>query len=380
MPCIGQSVTFDFCDAYLLHSNLGGQGPDASAPESIRYVNVARVTDEEGSVMHFDLELTATSGYRPFNSSRNGLHGCFANVNLDCNEDVELTVTMRRSCATARSCKPCIDPALSAEQRISCFAAGCACYGKTVYAQRDCMDATEAANKAAYACDEMDLPIVLPREALVSFAVFDFDTGPSGTYLEQLTVPDYEYFKTPLRPTSGEAIESTIFVNEATRTFTSTGLGDSSNNPVDPTVLTNEQAARGVQLFFRPKYGYIEVTFKVTYTGSGACTGRNLLFAGDSLLCEAPPPVMPSLPPSPAPAPAQTPEAPAKAHSEEEEGGNLESLRMLFLDGKLRIVVAFFVAIIVLVALFHYVALRTAFGERAMRRTRDSPTRSPAER
>ena len=77
MPCIGQSVTFDFCDAYLLHSNLGGQGPDASAPESIRYVNVARVTDEEGSVMHFDLELTATSGYRPFNSSRNGLHGCF---------------------------------------------------------------------------------------------------------------------------------------------------------------------------------------------------------------------------------------------------------------------------------------------------------------
>ena len=138
MPCIGQSVTFDFCDAYLLHSNLGGQGPDASAPESIRYVNVARVTDEEGSVMHFDLELTATSGYRPFNSSRNGLHGCFANVNLDCNEDVELTVTMRRSCATARSCKPCIDPALSAEQRISCFAAGCACYGKTVYNEPDC--------------------------------------------------------------------------------------------------------------------------------------------------------------------------------------------------------------------------------------------------
>ena len=48
MPCIGQSVTFDFCDAYLLHSNLGGRGPDASAPESIRYVNVARVANPEG--------------------------------------------------------------------------------------------------------------------------------------------------------------------------------------------------------------------------------------------------------------------------------------------------------------------------------------------
>ena len=80
---------------------------------------------------------------------------------------------------------------------------------------------------------------MLPGEALVTLSEHSHRTGRHA--YEQLTAPDYEYYKTPLRPTSGDAIESTVFVNEPTRTFTSTGRGDSSNNPVDPTVLTTSR-------------------------------------------------------------------------------------------------------------------------------------------
>lgn len=55
-----------------------------------------------------------------------------------------------------------------------------------------------------------------------------------------------------------------------------------------------------MSFFFRPRLGYAEMNFTVSYTGSGTCTGRNLMFAGDSALC-APPPPMPPMPPLPAP-------------------------------------------------------------------------------
>jgi hypothetical protein len=54
---------------------LGGQGPDTSAPESIRYVNVAQLDGPDGSSVRLDLELTATSSYVPHDSSLNVLSG-----------------------------------------------------------------------------------------------------------------------------------------------------------------------------------------------------------------------------------------------------------------------------------------------------------------
>ena len=71
--------------------------------------------------------------------------------------------------------------------------------------------------------------------------------------------------------------------------------------PTDAQSLTDEQASKGVQFFFRPQYGYIEATFSVSYNGAGSCTGRNLMFAGDSALCAPPPPMPPLPPPSPLP-------------------------------------------------------------------------------
>ena len=114
---------------------------------------------------------------------------------------------MRISCASATSCSAC--DKLPGSERVACYASGCACYGTTVTTTADCEGTSADAKRAAYSCPQMGSKIVLPREALVSMTVYDFDTGPSGDYVEQLTVPTYEYFVTPTARRQGD-ISSTV--------------------------------------------------------------------------------------------------------------------------------------------------------------------------
>ena len=67
---------------------------------------------------------------------------------------------------------------------------------------------------------------------------------------------------------------------------------DVVDNPTDPIVLTDEQASRGVQFFFRPANGYFEARLGAVALGiGGTCaSGGEFLFAGDSALCAPPPP------------------------------------------------------------------------------------------
>ena len=82
------------------------------------------------------------------------------------------------------------------------------------------------AAKAGYSCAQMEQPVVLPSAAMVTLTVFDFISGVSGEHIEQLTVPLYDYFRTPLRPSSDNDITSTVYSNRATKTFTSTEAGE----------------------------------------------------------------------------------------------------------------------------------------------------------
>ena len=120
--------------------------------------------------------------------------------------------------------------------------------------------------------------LVLPSDAMVAMTVFDFDTGPAGEYSESLTIPEYAYFKTPLRSSEGGNVPTTVYANSATRTFTGTGVGtvdDSLDLPVGPQQLTDEQASKGVQFFFRPRLGYIEATYSVSTSEQvRACRAR----------------------------------------------------------------------------------------------------------
>ena len=301
-------MSFDFEYAYLLHNNLGGQGPETSAAaQTMRFVNVGRVfPSADASAIHFDIELSAETSYTANNASLNGFkNGRFAQVNLQAGTSVRLRATLRQSCASATSCRVCEESGYDTSGRIACYAAGCSCMGNTVYSYADCSAAKLAEARASYSCSGMATPLILPGSAMASMTVFDLDSDSSGNYVEQLTVPAYEYYQKPLRAASGNSIVSSVVVNEQARMFTGTALNgtaeDDDDLPTNPLSLSDDQASRGVQFFFRPQLGYIEATFTVTYAGSGSGLGRSLLFAGDSALCAPPPPMSPGLPPSPPP-------------------------------------------------------------------------------
>ena len=292
----------------MVYSNLGGQGPLAplgasAGVQGIRYVNVGSVFTPFGTI-YLDLVLTNQSSYTPYDASLNQLNGQFAQVNLACNHAVELRTTIKVSCASGASCKLC--DALSGAAKTSCYSAGCACYGTSVTSEADCSGASKEAMRASYDCPALETVVVLPRGSMVSMTVYDFDTGPLGDYVESLTVPEFAYYKTPLRPATDNIISSTLSVDLATGTFSATASGSSSDNPTEPTTLTDSQASKGVQFFFRSQNGYIDATFSVTST-TESCTGRNLLFAGDSSLCAPPPPQPPGMPPPSLPPPSPSP-------------------------------------------------------------------------
>ena len=64
-------VSFDFEFSYLLHNNLGGQGPDTTAglPPTIRFVNAGVVYHPVSGNLYFDIELNATTPYTPATAS-----------------------------------------------------------------------------------------------------------------------------------------------------------------------------------------------------------------------------------------------------------------------------------------------------------------------
>ena len=39
--------------------------------------------------------------------------------------------------------------------------------------------------------------------------IFDFDTGPTGEYIESFSAPGYAYYRTPLRAEEGEGLQVT---------------------------------------------------------------------------------------------------------------------------------------------------------------------------
>jgi len=83
-------VDWKLCDAEV-HSNLGGQGPDAGA-EEMRYSNIA---DLNGGGI--DLVVTNTTPYEYKSAKQNGLKGCFGKFNLIAPSSVTLSFRFVRT-------------------------------------------------------------------------------------------------------------------------------------------------------------------------------------------------------------------------------------------------------------------------------------------
>ena len=297
LPCIGEALSFAFFDADLAWSNLGGQGPEVTRPQSIRYVNVGSTIVPDGTKYYFDLVVTVRSAYTPGDASQNGLNGQFAQINVAANTQADLRVQTFPSCCSKEQCRAC--DRLNGPAREACYAQGCCCYAATCYSSGCCSGFQRDILKPQYGCAQMNAPLQLTNEGLLGMTVYDLDRGAPSIggfpYTESFTTTNFVYFKTPLRPSSNNAVPQTVAVNyPASNTVTFSATASDAPNPSDPTVLSDAQAERGVQLFYRPSVGYVDGTFAVTGpTG----TSRNLLFAGDSALCNPPPPAPPLLPP-----------------------------------------------------------------------------------
>ena len=152
-------------------NNLGGQGPDVSARPEMRYANVGVTVLPDGTLIHFDLVVTAESEYTPFDVSQNGLNGRFAQINVAANTDVDLRVQVRPSCCAAPNCGAC-DRLDDATQVAACYAEGCCCFGdgSTVFAPSSCGGFTREFRRVQYGCAQMDVPVSLPGQSLVSSA------------------------------------------------------------------------------------------------------------------------------------------------------------------------------------------------------------------
>ena len=121
----------------------------------------------DSSMVHFDIVLSTTTSYTPFDSSLNGYkNNQFAQINLACDHEVTLRAKIQLSCATDPSCRVCEETGLTVDAKIMCYAAGCACYGTSVYNPAHCTASYQATYKAAYECDQMAGGIVLPPGAL----------------------------------------------------------------------------------------------------------------------------------------------------------------------------------------------------------------------
>ena len=84
--------------------------------------------------------------------------------------------------------------------------------------------------------------------------VFGLDSGALGDYTEQMIITSgFTYFKTPLRPASGNSISSAVIVDEAQGTFTRQLTAPQANRQTR--MSTDDQAAHGVAFYFQARNG-----------------------------------------------------------------------------------------------------------------------------
>lgn len=194
-------------------------------------------------------------------------------VNVGCGTSVLMRAETFLSCDLGDSCETCAGISLASD-RSTCYAAGCYCFGKQVFDEVSCSGTAANTLRAFYGCPQSNTPVVLDDNgptgtSLLAITAYDLDR--SSTLVERLKVDDFAYTKTPLRAASDNTITSTLteVKNGTATTFTATATENPGDDPTDPTVLTDVQAAKGVEVFFRPTRGFAETTLSVDYVGAG---------------------------------------------------------------------------------------------------------------
>lgn len=216
----------DFAGAQVVHSNLGGVGPDAG-DTTLVYGNVMK---------GINLIVSATSAYSPntLNAEggalRNGVHQGFGVINMASDSSVDLKFSF--------------------------------------------VDSNTGAPKV--------------MESFL-FTFFDGDHGMSHQSREAVTVSGFSAFKVKDDETSLEILETatdddSLASGGGVATFTSTMNGGKAGNPISPMNLNSIQEQKTVVFLFEDKSEFLVTAGE---SGYAKAQGRNILFAGASgLVCE----------------------------------------------------------------------------------------------
>jgi len=212
--------TIDFTQANVVHSNLGGAGPD-SGDETLVFGNVKPGVN---------LAVTATSPYSPNSVNaqggilRNDIKNGFGAINLASGSSVDLKFQFQ-------------DAATGAPKIMESFL----------------------------------------------FTFFDADHGMAHESREAITVTGFSSFKyseeTALDITDTATDDAALAAGAGVATFTSTMRGGNVDNPTNPLALNELQERRTVVLMFENKADF---TVSAGESGYANPQGRNIFFSGTS--------------------------------------------------------------------------------------------------
>ncbi len=129
---------------------------------------------------------------------------------------------------------------LPEDERAACYARGCCCFGHTCTAEGCCAGEEREAKRRNYACPQMSMAFTLPSASLIGMTVYDFDSGVNGEYTEILGLSTYAYYVTPLRPSSGNDVQSRIAIN--TREYAAQWLEPATRRSAAALILRSRPA------------------------------------------------------------------------------------------------------------------------------------------
>ena len=241
---LGGITEFNFDDGRLIHSNLGGLGPDSGKPEEMRINGVAKTFDGR----RVDLIVTVSSDYSAANVNQNEQKaGGLVSINIRSGTHADFVLS---------------------------FVDGVTC--------------PEDGSKAP--CDVVELE-------QFELSIYDIDLfsgrGSAPGVTEKFRLAKGSFDSWSVTYDSDVRIGSEL----GTTTFRASKQGTIRDNPSDPSNLTPLQRRRTVSFLFSKK-GRVLMHFHAE--GTLRQSGRNFLIGGAALFlpCASPPPAPPPSPPN----------------------------------------------------------------------------------
>jgi len=218
----------------VLHSNLGNKGPD-SGEEGI-ILSAVEIDEDKGDAPdvrhHLVMKINALTPYEPFDKTDNGLDGKFLTISEHAGHELKVSISFWEGNHTASK------------------------------------------------------PWSVPHK--LGLSVYDLDTSANNTGVEYFIVSDFadeqltKSTKVKQIDDLGAKVKKLDLGAGAVK-FEATVYGNSSDNPVDPSDLTQDQKDKAAVVEYKPNTHSINVTFGSTV---GPIPRRFMFFFEDALLCE----------------------------------------------------------------------------------------------